>query len=84
LFQLTRGDALRSAQRLPLAFIFRAFGAGLPVRQLLRQSRAFGAGLPVRRLLRQSRAFGAARLNPTVEAKHCEVIRTIPQKFSQP
>ena len=24
---LTRGDALRSAQRLPLAFIFRAFGA---------------------------------------------------------
>jgi len=27
LFQLTRGDALRSAQRLPLATIFRAFGA---------------------------------------------------------
>ena len=26
-FLLTRGDALRSAQRLPLAFIFRAFGA---------------------------------------------------------
>jgi hypothetical protein len=25
---LTRGDALRSAQRLPLAFILRAFGAG--------------------------------------------------------
>ena len=27
LFLLTRGDALRSAQRLPLAIIFRAFGA---------------------------------------------------------
>ena len=26
--RLTRGDALRSAQRLPLATIFRAFGAG--------------------------------------------------------
>ncbi len=26
-FLLTRGDALRSAQRLPLAIIFRAFGA---------------------------------------------------------
>ena len=28
---LTRGEALRVAQRLPLAFIFRAFGAG-PIR----------------------------------------------------
>jgi hypothetical protein len=28
---LTRGDALRSAQRLPLPIMFRAFGAGLPV-----------------------------------------------------
>ena len=27
---LTRGDALRFASRLPLAFIFRAFGAGAP------------------------------------------------------
>src|SRR6185503_11952392 len=26
-YLLTRGDALRSAHRLPLAFIFRAFGA---------------------------------------------------------
>ena len=26
-FLLTRGDALRTAQRLPLALIFRAFGA---------------------------------------------------------
>ena len=25
----TTGDALRSAQHLPLAFMFRAFGAGL-------------------------------------------------------
>ena len=28
---LTRGDALRSASRLPLAFIFRAFGAPFPL-----------------------------------------------------
>jgi hypothetical protein len=27
MFSLTRGDALRFASRLPLAFIFRAFGA---------------------------------------------------------
>ena len=26
----TRGDALRSAQRLPLAIVFRAFGAAVP------------------------------------------------------
>src|SRR5689334_14778776 len=44
LFWLTRGDALRSAQRLPLAILFRAFGAAL--------FRAFGAAL--------FRAFGAA------------------------
>src|SRR5690242_4183708 len=43
LFWLTRGDALRSAQRLPLAILFRAFGAAL--------FRAFGAAL--------FRAFGA-------------------------
>jgi hypothetical protein len=29
LILLTRGDAVRSAHRLPLAFIFRAFGAPL-------------------------------------------------------
>gem|GEM_PF-3527580 len=28
---LTRGDALRYASRLPLAFIFRALGAEIPV-----------------------------------------------------
>jgi len=28
---LTRGDALRSAQRLPLAIIFRALGAAPPI-----------------------------------------------------
>jgi hypothetical protein len=37
LFLLPRGDALRSAQRLPLAIIFRAFGAAVCT------SRAFGA-----------------------------------------
>src|SRR5689334_9934120 len=44
LFWLTRGDALRSAQRLPLAILFRAFGAAL--------FRAFGVAL--------FRALGAA------------------------
>ena len=39
-FVITRGDALRSAQRLPLAILFRAFGAG---RAVLRFP-AFGAG----------------------------------------
>src|SRR5215510_3557811 len=34
LFLPTRGDALRSAERLPLAIIFRAFGAYAPVRSL--------------------------------------------------
>jgi hypothetical protein len=39
LSHLPRGDALRFAQRLPLAFIFRAFGAQRRRLRLLRQSR---------------------------------------------
>jgi len=41
-FFVTRGDAFRCASRLPLAILFRAFGAGaLPLAILFR---AFGAG----------------------------------------
>jgi hypothetical protein len=56
-FSLTRGDALRVASRLPVAFIFRAFGALFTRGDALR----FASRLPVAFIFR---AFGALSLLP--------------------
>jgi len=54
---LSRGDALRSAQRLPLAVIFRAFGAAQKL-----SAPWFCANYPAPLVLRKTiRAFGAAQ-----------------------
>ena len=51
-FPITRGDALRYAQRLPLAFILRAFGATRP--------RYFGCACLSGRVLDPNGSFGVA------------------------